>query len=304
LDVDIDEIAWAGDNEGWDMGDDETVLVDDDMEDIQDVDVDTQAKSVTSTCDLRADSCPICGASIAGMHDPVGSFIHRPTIFANFQQEMQLHVNACIDATYEASSSSSTRSPVLPPTSTSQRASTSNSNAFSVLMASHKESEAWKEATVVEDLKFRPTKANRRKAPFYKVLQGMPIAVDAFRYGTIPGVNAYFLRFVPILNVNLMVPHFVSHAHSDHYTNLSSSWKSGPIYCSGALRTRPWKATKSPLTEVTANLIIHMLSVDPKLVHPLPLNKATIIPNTGGVSVIPMEANHCTFLLSIILSAS
>lgn len=69
------------------------------------------------------------------------------------------------------------------------------SNAYSILMSSHKENEAWKEAAVVEDRGFRPSKANggRRKAPFYKILQGMPIAVDAFKYGTIPGVNAYFL---------------------------------------------------------------------------------------------------------------
>ncbi|KAF8074931.1 beta-lactamase-like protein [Lyophyllum atratum] len=137
-----------------------------------------------------------------------------------------------------------------------------NGNAFSVLMSSHKENEAWKEASTVEDRDFRPSKSNgRRKSPFYKVLQGMPIAVDAFRYGTIPGVNAYFL----------------THAHSDHYTNLASNWKSGPIYCS----------------EGTANLIIHMLSVDRKWVHPLPMDVPTVIPNTGGVHVTLIEANHC-----------
>ncbi|KAG1811490.1 DRMBL-domain-containing protein, partial [Suillus subaureus] len=134
---------------------------------------------------------------------------------------------------------------------------------YSVLMASCKENEAWKEADLAEDRNVRPTRApgSRRKAPFYKVLQGMPIAVDAFRYGTIPGVTAYFL----------------THAHSDHYTNLASNWKSGPIYCSGD----------------TANLIIHMLSVDPKWVHPLPMDVPTIVPDSGGVTVTLIEANHC-----------
>jgi len=32
-----------------------------------------------------------------------------------------------------------------------------------------------------------------KKAPFFKVLEGMPIAVDAFQYGAIPDVEAYFL---------------------------------------------------------------------------------------------------------------
>ncbi|KAI6008986.1 hypothetical protein EDC04DRAFT_2775125 [Pisolithus marmoratus] len=35
--------------------------------------------------------------------------------------------------------------------------------------------------------------------------------------------------------------------------------------------------------EVTANLVIHMLSVDPKWVHPLPMDTPTVIPDTGGV---------------------
>ncbi|KAF8216817.1 DRMBL-domain-containing protein [Mycena galopus ATCC 62051] len=126
-------------------------------------------------------------------------------------------------------------------------------------MTSRSEMAIWNEATTAEAS--RATKKNRRKAPFYKVMQGMPIAVDAFRYGCIPGVTAYFL----------------THAHSDHYTNLSSSWKHGPIYCS----------------EGTANLIIHILSVDKKWVHPLPMDVSTVIPNTGGVHVTLIEANHC-----------
>jgi len=89
----------------------------------------------------------------------------------------------------------------------------------------------------------------------------MPIAIDAFRYGEIPGVTSYFL----------------THAHSDHYTNLSSSWKAGPIYCS----------------ECTANLVIHMLSVDPKWVHPLPMDVPTLVPGSGGVTVTLIDANHC-----------
>ncbi|EIW71463.1 hypothetical protein TREMEDRAFT_28150, partial [Tremella mesenterica DSM 1558] len=133
-------------------------------------------------------------------------------------------------------------------------------NAFSVLMSGHKEREQWKDAEA--DLKRDGKRfAGRRPAPFYKVMTGMPVAVDAFRYGAIPKVTAYLL----------------THAHSDHYTNLSRSWNHGPIYCS----------------ETTANLIIHMLGVEPKWVHGLPNDIPFEMPNTGGVTVTPMEANHC-----------
>ena len=126
-------------------------------------------------------------------------------------------------------------------------------NAFSFLMSRNKEYEAWKEATEAENSKLiSNTKSNikgkskkskvnekpgvsngRRHAPFYKVMQGMPIAVDAFRYGKIPGVTAYLLTCVHARTRSAVKMTITDrHAHSDHYTNLSSSWKNGHIYCS------------------------------------------------------------------------
>ncbi|GMK55095.1 hypothetical protein CspeluHIS016_0201510 [Cutaneotrichosporon spelunceum] len=132
----------------------------------------------------------------------------------------------------------------------------SKANAFSVLMLGNKDKETWDEVDQQKNVPGR-----RRPAPFYKVLTGMPISVDAFCYGAIPGVNAYFL----------------THNHSDHYTNLSKSWQHGPIYCS----------------ETTANLVVLMLGVEPQWVHGIPDNEPFIIPNTGGVTVTLIEANHC-----------
>lgn len=36
-----------------------------------------------------------------------------------------------------------------------------------------------------------------------------------------------------------------------------------------------------------------MLSVDSKWVHPLPMDVPTIVPDSGGVTVTLIEANHC-----------
>nr|XP_019043488.1 DNA cross-link repair 1A protein [Kwoniella bestiolae CBS 10118]OCF22418.1 DNA cross-link repair 1A protein [Kwoniella bestiolae CBS 10118] len=198
----------------------------------------------------KMSECPVCGKSLKGQNNDLA----------------QHHINSCLDSSSSSPKSSKKARPISsyasfstePSPSPEPEQSTKGPNAFSVLMSGHKEKDQWKDAEA--DLKRDGKRfVGRRKAPFYKVMTGMPVAVDAFRYGAIPKVTAYL------------------HAHSDHYTNLSKSWTHGPIYCS----------------ETTANLIVHMLGVEPKWVHGLPDNVPFEMPNTGGVTVTPMEANHC-----------
>ena len=63
------------------------------------------------------------------------------------------------------------------------------------------------------------------------------------------------------------------HAHSDHYTNLSSSWANGPIYCSIG----------------TANLIKYKLGVKDEWLHPLPFDETFEI---AGIKVTLIDANQ------------
>ncbi|ORY82822.1 DRMBL-domain-containing protein, partial [Neocallimastix californiae] len=92
--------------------------------------------------------------------------------------------------------------------------------------------------------------------------------VDAFNYGKIENITAYFL----------------SHFHSDHYGGITSKFNYGPIYCS----------------KITSNLLIELLKVEEQYVHPLELNKEYII---NGVKVTLIDANHCPGAVLFLFSA-
>lgn len=134
------------------------------------------------------------------------------------------------------------------------------SSAFSKLMSGHAEDAAWATAAATEAAS-RGKPAYQRTCPFYKILPGFYICVDAFRYGAVEGCRAYFL----------------SHFHSDHYVGLTSSWCHGPIYCS----------------RVTGNLVRRQLRVDAKWVVDLEFDKKSEVPGTQGVHVTMIPANHC-----------
>lgn len=127
-------------------------------------------------------------------------------------------------------------------------------------MSSHAEDAAWATAAASESSS-RGKPAYQRTCPFYKILPGFFICVDAFRYGAVEGCKAYFL----------------SHFHSDHYIGLTPSWCHGPIYCS----------------HVTANLVRRQLRVDPKWVFDLEFDRKVEVPETCGVQVTMIPANHC-----------
>ena len=220
-------------------------------------------------------SCPICSAELVDITD----------------QEASIHVNNCLDgkptplpvrSPVEKSTSSPAlkkedsgpshkrfqRSAIARPGqqnpfalgSSNGKTNAGSPSAFSTIMSGHAEDAAWAEAASNE-LASRGKPAYKRTCPFYKIMPGLFICVDAFRYGAVEGCNAYFL----------------SHFHSDHYIGLTSSWCHGPIYCS----------------HVTGNLVRQQLRVDPKWVFDLDFDKTMEVPNTQGVKVTMIPANHC-----------
>ncbi|CAK7200562.1 DNA cross-link repair protein PSO2/SNM1 [Sporothrix eucalyptigena] len=140
-------------------------------------------------------------------------------------------------------------------------ASAPSSSAFTKLMSGHAEVAAWATAAASErDSRGRP--AYERTCPFYKIMPGFAICVDAFRYGAVEGCRAYFL----------------SHFHSDHYIGLTAKWCHGPIYCS----------------QVTASLVRSQLGTPAQYVVPLEFDAPPVeVPGTPGVRVTMIPANHC-----------
>ncbi|KAI4175280.1 MAG: hypothetical protein LQ343_001816 [Gyalolechia ehrenbergii] len=227
-----------------------------------------QPETTTLSEAASSGSCPICGGGFGNVSEQVAS----------------KHVNDCLDGKAQPlfASKPPTTEPApavkseIPSLKRFQRAAIARpaqenpfnfaatgpggSSAFSKLMSGHAEDAAWATAAATE-VASRGKPAYQRTCPFYKILPGLFICVDAFRYGAVEGCKAYFL----------------SHFHSDHYIGLTSSWCHGPIYCS----------------RVTANLVRRQLRVDPKWVVDLEFGQKVEVPRTQGVHVTMIPANHC-----------
>ncbi|KIW07983.1 uncharacterized protein PV09_01882 [Verruconis gallopava] len=211
--------------------------------------------------------CPICSIEMKGVSE----------------EQASVHVNSCLDGNPTPlpgpQATSEKNEPMFPelvprkppfkmrqpkPGQNNPIMLTSTINAptsaFAKLMSGHAEDTAWKIAAASEK-EARGKQAFERTCPFYKIMPDMNICVDAFRYGAVEGCKGYFL----------------SHFHSDHYIGLTSSWRHGPIYCS----------------RVTGNLVRQQLKVDPKYVVDLEFEEEREIPDTPGVRVTMIPANHC-----------
>ncbi|KAF5023899.1 hypothetical protein F66182_4021 [Fusarium sp. NRRL 66182] len=217
--------------------------------------------------DSMTESCPVCNDSLAGIS----------------ADEATRHVNSCLDGHPIPLTKKEKAVPVQAPEAESTDFSTrfaraaiprpgqanpfetqpsgpAPRSAFTKLMSNNAEDSAWQEAAAAEHAS-RGKQAYERTCPFYKIMPGFSICVDAFRYGAVEGCKAYFL----------------SHFHSDHYIGLTGKWSHGPIYCS----------------KVTGSLVKNQLRTAAKWVVELEFDKSYDIPGTEGATVTMIPANHC-----------
>jgi len=103
--------------------------------------------------------------------------------------------------------------------------------------------------------------AYERSCPFYKIVPGFSICVDAFRYGAIEGCKAYFL----------------SHFHSDHYIGLTAGGTTAPY--TAAKSRAVWSGSN---WEQQTNGVVGLEFEEPY-----------DIPGTDGATVTMIPANHC-----------
>lgn len=227
--------------------------------------------------DAGIQSCPICSGSLAGVSEdeasrhvnscldgnptplPKAAELAKPD--AN-KDEVEVEVEAEVEATEIGKRFMRAAVPrpgqANPFDLTGQQPEAKS--AFSQLMSNNAEDSAWSTAAAAENAS-RGRPAYMRTCPFYKIMPGFSICVDAFRYGAVQGCQAYFL----------------SHFHSDHYIGLTANWMHGPIYCS----------------QVTGSLVKNQLRTAAKWVVELEFDKEYDIPGTDGAKVTMIPANHC-----------
>ena len=222
-------------------------------------------------------SCPICQGSIASLSpDEATRHVNlcldgsapplplpKPEVKTDIEEGLSTPEVDSSDVSKRFSRQSIPRPAQVNPLEAGPEAGLSSAgtkSAFSKLMSSKAEDSAWVTAAAAEKSS-RGRPAYERTCPFYKIMPGFSICVDAFRYGAIEGCKAYFL----------------SHFHSDHYIGLTARWSHGPIYCS----------------QVTGSLVRKQLGTAAKWVVELEFEKPYDIPGTDGATVTMIPANHC-----------
>lgn len=225
-----------------------------------------------SVDDSMTEKCPICDGSLAGITadeatahvngclDGKPTSLPTPSRPAKFDRKIEVEAPELSKRFARAAVPRPGQANPIHLGDDSRSGKGSSVSAFAKLMSGHAEDTAWAVAAAAEHTS-RGKPAYKRTCPFYKIMPGFFICVDAFRYGAVDGCKAYFL----------------SHFHSDHYIGLTANWTHGPIYCS----------------KVTGSLVKSQLRTAANFVVELEFEETTPVPGIDGVTVTMIPANHC-----------